>query len=172
MEIAHHLNGLQTECGVDLVLFDGEELVFGNRPVEGEYFLGSQEFARIYAEQRASGRSRKRYSAGIVLDMVGGKNLQLPLDPYSRQNASQVQYEIWSVAKRLGAKSFIDRLGPEVTDDHIALNKAGIHTVDIIDFRYPFWHKADDLPENCSAESLEQVARVVTAWLTVHRSRR
>ena len=48
-----------------------------------------------------------------------------------------------------------------------ALLDAHIPTIDIIDFKYPYWHKADDLPENCSAESLEEVGRVVTTWLTV-----
>jgi glutaminyl-peptide cyclotransferase len=171
MEIAHHLNDLKTDWGVDLVLFDAEELVFGNRPKVGDYFLGSIEFARIYAEQVASKRTQKHYAAGIVLDMVGGKTLQLPLDPYSREHAPKLQREIWSVAGRLEARSFVNRLGPEVTDDHIALNEAGIPTVDIIHFRYPYWHKADDLPENCSAASLEQVGRVVTAWLAVPRTR-
>ena len=90
MEIAHHLNDLKTDWGVDLVLFDAEELVFGNRPVEGQYFLGSIEFARIYSEQVAKKRTQNRYAAGIVLDMVGGKTLQLPLDPYSRDNAFEV----------------------------------------------------------------------------------
>ena len=51
MEIANHLNDLDTHWGVDLVLFDGEELVFGNNPRVGEYFLGSEEFARAYADQ-------------------------------------------------------------------------------------------------------------------------
>ena len=52
-------------------------------------------------------------------------------------------------------------------DDHLALIRAGIPTIDIIDFDYPYWHKADDLPENCSAESLADVGRVVTTWLTL-----
>jgi hypothetical protein len=43
--------------------------------------------------------------------------------------------------------------------------------VDIIDFEYRYWHKADDLPENCSAESLAEVGRVVTAWLALPRDR-
>ena len=41
----------------------------------------------------------------------------------------------------------------------------GIPCIDIIDFDYPYWHTAGDLPEQCSAESLAQVGRVVTAWL-------
>src|SRR5437762_2418321 len=32
MEIAHHLDKLETSWGVDLVLFDGEELVYGDEP--------------------------------------------------------------------------------------------------------------------------------------------
>ena len=51
MEIAHHLNDLKTPWGVDLVLFDGEELVYGQHPdTQGDYFLGSKEFARAYVE--------------------------------------------------------------------------------------------------------------------------
>jgi hypothetical protein len=172
MEIAHHLNDLKTQWGVDLVLFDGEELVFGNRPVQGKYFLGSIEFARAYSEQVRSKRSQARYAAGIVLDMVGGRDLQLPQDPYSLRKAPNLVREVWSVARNIDAKSFVAREGPEVTDDHIALNEARprIPTIDIIDFKYPFWHKADDLPKNCSAESLEQVGRVVIAWLAAPRT--
>ena len=171
MEIAHHLDKLDTQWGVDLVLFDAEEIVYGNRPTIGEYFLGSKEFARIYQEQTQKKTSTKRYAAGIVLDMVGGRNLQLPQDPYSMEHAPKLVNEIWSVAKSLDARAFVNRMGPEVTDDHIPLNEVGgIPTIDIIDFHYPYWHKADDVPENCSAESLEQVGRVVTAWLSVKRT--
>jgi glutaminyl-peptide cyclotransferase len=172
MEMAHHLNTLETQWGVDLVLFDAEELVYGNDPQfkEGEYFLGSKEFARIYKIQTRKKTYTTRYARGIVLDMVGGRNLQLPQDPYSMEHASNVVSEIWSVAKSLDARAFVNWQGQEVTDDHIALNEAGIPTIDIIDFKYPYWHKADDIPENCSAESLEQVGRVVTAWLSVKRT--
>jgi glutaminyl-peptide cyclotransferase len=171
MEIANHLNNLNTQWGVDLVLLDGEELVFGNRPPVGEYFLGSKEFARIYAEQVAGKRTQTRYAAGILFDMIGGKNLRLPQDPYSVEHAPRLVDEVWSVAKTLDAKSFQKRMGREVTDDHIALNEAGIPTIDLIDFEYRFWHTIDDVPENCSAESLEQVGRVVTGWLAVPRNR-
>ena len=38
-------------------------------------------------------------------------------------------------------------------------------TVDIIDFSYKHWHKLTDVPENCSPEGMEQVAKVLTTWL-------
>jgi hypothetical protein len=56
-------------------------------------------------------------------------------------------------------------MGPRVNDDHLALNAAGIPTVDIIDFNYPHWHKLSDTPENCSADGMGQVARVMMSWL-------
>jgi hypothetical protein len=37
--------------------------------------------------------------------------------------------------------------------------------VDIIDFSYPHWHRLTDVPAKCSAASLDQVARVLWAWL-------
>jgi len=171
MELAHHLATLETPWGVDLVLFDGEELVFGNDPRVGEYFLGSLEFGRIYADQVRHKRTNMRYAAGIVLDMVGGRNLQINQEPNSLRLAPEVVDEVWAVARALNARSFRFQEGREVLDDHLALNRAGIRTIDIIDFEYPFWHKADDLPKNCSAESLAEVGRVVASWLALPRRR-
>ena len=58
-----------------------------------------------------------------------------------------------------------NRLGLQVQDDHLALNRAGIPAVDVIDFDYPHWHRLSDTPEQVSGASMEQVARVLTAWL-------
>jgi glutaminyl-peptide cyclotransferase len=46
------------------------------------------------------------------------------------------------------------------------LNEAGIKTIDIIDLNYPdptnrFWHTHNDIPQNCSPESLEAVGTVL-----------
>lgn len=162
MEIAHHLNDLPTPWGVDLVLFDGEELVYGR---DGEYFLGSKEFARAYANAVDARKTRNRYVAGLVLDMVGGRDLQINKEPYSLDFAPRLVDEVWSVARRLKANAFHNRPGRAVLDDHLPLNNAGIPAIDIIDFDYPHWHTSQDLPENCSGASLAEVGRVVTAWL-------
>jgi hypothetical protein len=73
------------------------------------------------------------------------------------------------VARQLGAKTFRNEVGREVMDDHWPLNDARIPTIDLIDFDYPYWHTIDDVPKNCSAESLAEVGRVVTAWLALPR---
>ncbi len=172
MEIANHLGTLKTPWGVDLVLFDGEELVYGKHPqTRGEYFLGSKEFSRAYVDEIESRGRKSRYVAGIVLDMVGGKKLQINQEPNSLNQAPELVRDVWTVARRLRANSFHVRVGREVLDDHLALNDAGIPAIDIIDFEYAYWHKADDLPENCSAESLAEVGRVVTGWLSLTKRR-
>jgi len=172
MEIAHHLNDLNTPWGVDLVIFDGEELVYGHHPdTQGEYFLGSKEFARVYVEDVEARQSRNRYAAGLVLDMVGGSKLQINQEPNSLNLAANLVRDVWAVARQLDAKGFKFRVGREVLDDHLALNNAGIPTIDLIDFDYPYWHKADDLPKNCSADSLAEVGHVVTAWLAQPKRR-
>ncbi len=165
MEMAHHLDKLETPWGVNLVLFDGEELVYGDRPRRGEYFLGSKMFARAYKKQAGRLGNKTKYEAGLVLDMIGGRDVQIKREPYSMRLAGKLVNEVWAVARQVDATSFQHDIGREVLDDHLPLNDVGIPTIDIIDFDYPFWHKADDVPANCSAESLAEVGRVITAWL-------
>ncbi len=163
MEIAHHLQESPTPWGVDLVLFDGEELVYGGgRNQSGEYFLGSKAFAKDYADRKSPAA---HYAAGLVLDMVGDRNLAIDKEQHSVEFANRLVNDVWSIARALKVPQFRDRVGPAVQDDHLPLNDAGIPTIDIIDFDYRYWHTSKDLPEHCSGASLAQVGKVVTAWL-------
>jgi glutaminyl-peptide cyclotransferase len=169
MEIAHHLNSSPTPWGVDLVLFDAEELVYDQ---DGEYFLGSKEFGRRYRAERRSKAQRSRYVAGIVLDMVGDRDLDIRQEAYSLRFNRPLVRDLWTIARALGAGGFRNEAGGAVLDDHLALIDAGIPSVDLIDFNYPAWHTTQDLPERCSGASLAQVGRVVTAWLAKPKPRR
>ncbi|MHC5538117.1 M28 family peptidase [Singulisphaera rosea] len=169
MEIAHHLKDLPTGWGIDLVLFDAEELVYGQ---DGEYFLGSKEFARVYVEDAEGRKNPIHYDAGIVLDLIGGRDARISQEPYSLDFAPRIVQEVWSIARRLKANAFRNRVGRAVLDDHLALNNGGIPAIDLIDFDYPYWHTSRDIPENCSATSLVQVGRVVTAWLAQNPPKR
>jgi Zn-dependent M28 family amino/carboxypeptidase len=164
MELAHHLSNIETPWGIDLVLFDGEELVYER---QGEYFLGSKHFARQYKADRRSGKVSYTYVCGIVVDMVAEKNPVFPRDPYSLQFAGRLTNELWSVARKLGIRNFVNERGPDVLDDHLPLNDAGIPSVDIIDFDYEHWHMASDTPEQCGPEGLVAVGKVLTAWLAL-----
>lgn len=173
MELAHHLPTSPTAWGIDLVLFDGEELVYGGGPDhQGEYFLGSKAFAREYAESLDSGKSSRRYVAGVVVDLIGGANPRFKIEPHSLNFAPAIVRSVWGTAKKLKARTFKDQVGREVLDDHLPLINVGIPAIDVIDFDYPHWHKASDLPENCAPDGLVEVGRVLTAWLAQPPSNR
>jgi Zn-dependent M28 family amino/carboxypeptidase len=171
MEIAHHLKEDATPWGIDILLVDGEELVYDeNGRRFGEFFLGAKEFAKQYTKARRSPRAKSKYVCGILLDMVAGRDQVIRREPNSLRFAGRLVRELWDVAQHVGARSFVEQIGREVLDDHLALSDAGIPTADIIDFEYPHWHLATDTPENCAPESLEEVGRVVTAWLSLPKA--
>ncbi len=161
MEMAHVFKDLPTSVGVDVVLFDGEEYIFNPAPDGDRYFFGSEHFAEAYRKSRP----KYRYIAAVLLDMIGGKDARFPVEQNSLFRAGALVEGLWRVAREQRCGAFEYRQGPDVRDDHLALNKAGIPAVDIIDFSYPHWHKLSDVPANCSGESLSQVARVLLAWL-------
>ena len=168
MELAHQLGDLPSDVGVDIVLFDGEEFVFEQG--RDDYFLGSTYFAEKYKSQPPA----VPYQAGVLLDMVGDRELRIYYEKNSLKYARDVARGIWQTADRLGVRAFVSRPRHTIDDDHIPLNRiAGIPTVDLIDFDYPrpgfgapsYWHTEKDIPENCSGESLAAVVWVVHQWL-------
>ncbi len=163
MELGEHVASMPGDLGVDFVLFDGEEFIFDDdRDI---YFLGSEYFARQYAAKRMD----TRYRSAVLLDMVGDKDLQILEERNSlntRESRALVK-EIWATAARLKVPEFVARLGPELSDDHLPLQRtAKLPAIDIIDFTYPYWHTQQDIPENCSALSLAKVGWVVREWLS------
>jgi hypothetical protein len=161
MELARQFAPLEGDLGVDVVLFDGEEFLFGEN---GEYFLGSTHFAREYA----ASPSKTPYQWGVLLDMVGDAELHLFQEENSVTwaDTKPLVDTIWSTAKRLGVREFVARTGPYVRDDHLPLHDiAGLPVCDIIDFDYPHWHTQQDVPDHCSALSLAKVGWVLQEWL-------
>lgn len=169
MELAHLLPTLANDVGVDMVLFDGEELVFDEN--RDTYFLGSLYFARKYVQDAPA----ERYQAAVLLDMVGDRYLQLYQEKTSLSwNDSRPLVEsLWRVAEKLKIREFIARPRYEVRDDHWMLHDvAQIPACDLIDFDYTvpgtsrsFWHTQADAPEQCSGDSLAKVGWVVWEWL-------
>ena len=166
-EFGRHLSALDGKYGVDMIFFDGEELVYvaGRDPM----FLGSQYFAQQYANRNWD----VEYQFGILVDMVGDKDLQIYYEGNSLRLAGRITKSIWAVAKQLEVKEFIAKQKHIIRDDHLPLNEiARIPTCGIIDFDYPneqtgnqFWHTEQDTPDKCSAESLEKVGKVLLEWL-------
>lgn len=171
MELANHMKVLSQQAqthgmGVDFVFFDGEELVYAQGD---KYFWGSEYFARSYRDRPSP---TFQYVNGILLDMVAGAGASFHLEVNSLRYAPQVTRDFWGLAARLGVKEFVNRRKHEVLDDHLALNQiAQIPTCDIIDFDYPHWHRRNDLPAACSAQTMGKVGRVLVAWISFNASR-
>lgn len=178
MEMARHLEALDAPLGIDFVCFDGEEYILDNRPSDqggDQYFLGSRFFADEYAKQVKAGNSPWAYQEAILLDMVAGKNARFLMEGESMMKAPQMTERIWKIAEEHGAKVFVTQRGLPVLDDHLELQRVGIPAIDIIPvlpdnareglLSYPHWHKLTDIPENCSADTLEQVAKVLAFWM-------
>lgn len=160
MELGHHMSKINPKSGVDFIFFDGEELVYDK---DDKYFLGSEYFATQY---RDNPPKDFRYEKGVLLDMVADRNLNIYIEKNSLKYAPEVTRSIWTTARQLRAKEFINRSKYEIRDDHLPLNQiAKIPTCDIIDFDYPYWHKRNDVPAACSGRSMAIVGRVVLHWL-------
>jgi hypothetical protein len=167
MELGNHMKDLDARVGLDFVFFDGEEYIFDHD--NDHYFFGSEHFADGHKKEKA----RTKYLAAILLDMVAGKDMHFPMEMYSLMAAGPLAESVWGVARELKVKAFDPEPGPSIQDDHLALNRVGIPTIDIIDLgtseqklvNYPHWHKLSDTPENCSGESMAEVARVLSVWV-------
>ncbi len=156
LEVARVLKTNPAPFGVDIILFDGED--FGAPGEPRSYAIGSQYYARHKAPN---------YSPmfGILLDMVGDRDLEIYQEGNSIRYAAGTVDRVWSLAARLGITEFVASPRHEVFDDHIPFLEVGIPMIDLIDFNYPHWHTTQDTPDKCSPASLEKVGKVVLAAL-------
>lgn len=164
LEIARHLKAQPPTVGIDIVLFDGED--YGKESDLSNFLLGSRYFARNLPPGFSP-------MFGILLDMVGDAELEIPKERSSLRFAPDVIEMVWEAARDAGSTVFIDDVGPEVYDDHLPLNQAGIKTINLIDFHYPdashrYWHTLEDTPDKCSPQSLEEVGKTLMQ-LIYHR---
>jgi glutaminyl-peptide cyclotransferase len=148
---------------MELVFFDGEEASVhftefsGLDPVSHVDGLhGSRHYARVL---RDSGRA-KQFRFGVLWDMIGDADLGLTLPADSPPDLLR---GIFESADALNLRGNFHLMNTPILDDHVPLNRAGIPTIDLIDFDFPPWHTAGDTMKTIAPESLEIVGRV-----TVH----
>ena len=161
LELAKIMGENPPPIGVNLVFFDGEDL--GVPGENSTYCQGSRYFAKNLPIPRPD--------EAINLDMVGDKQLVLPIERYSLEYHPKLVRYLWDRARDMGLDAFIGRVDYAIYDDHVPLHEiAGIPAIDLIDFKYPnpyanFWHTMNDIPENCSAESLGQVGDLMVDYI-------
>ncbi len=166
LELARILASDESAPGVDILLCDAED--WGEESNDQSWALG----ARYFAENLPV----KGYmpSAAILLDMVGAHDATFMREYFSQLANPALADEIWSIGKRLGHDDmFVNRMGSAVNDDHVELIKAGIPTIDIIDYRegsgfYDGWHTTSDTMESISKETLGAVGSVLETYILSH----
>lgn len=153
LELARMFRATPPSVGVMMVMFDGED--YGDFERDEGVFLGSRHFAA-----KLKGLGSPAY--GILLDMVGDRDLAIYREANSERLARRVNDLVFGFARELGhGRTFVDRVRFTISDDHLPINDAGVPCIDLIDFDYGPWHTADDTPDKCSAESLQSVGDVV-----------
>ncbi|MCK4547837.1 MAG: M28 family peptidase [Candidatus Eisenbacteria sp.] len=152
LELARLMGETPPPLDVDIVLFDAEDQGgIANLP----WCMGSSVYARALEHPKPD--------YAIVVDMVGDRDLQIYVEANSERFAYSVVQKVWNTAKSLGVSQFIHETKHTMYDDHIPLIDAGVPSIVIIDFDYPYWHTLEDTPDKCSPRSLEAVGKVLTA---------
>ncbi len=141
--------------GVDVVLFDGED--YGKKGDLDNYLIGS----RYYA----GSMSTPRPTAGILLDMVGGKGVVMSKEGYSRTHASEWTAEVFNRALGLELASFMNAEGSPIYDDHVPLLQAGLPMINLFGYNYDKWHTVEDTPEQISRPHLEDLGKLLSSIL-------
>jgi glutaminyl-peptide cyclotransferase len=152
LELARQFKVKRPQVGIIIALWDGED--YG--PDINNMLMGSRYFAKNM------GKLRPTY--GILLDMVGDKDLQIYKEANSVYAAPELVERVWRKAGELGyRKYFPDSVKYTIIDDHVPLIEAGVPFIDLIDFDYPYWHTLQDTVDKCSPDSLRIVGEVVAA---------
>lgn len=149
--------------GVDILFCDAED--WGEESNDESWALGAKYFAQNLPIPGYMP------SAAILLDMVGAPDATFMREYFSQIANPALADEIWTIGKQLGYEGmFVNRMGSAVNDDHLELIKAGIPTIDIIDYRegagfYDGWHTTSDNMSRISKETLGAVGSVLETYL-------
>ena len=154
--VADALKAKPPATGVDLLFVDGED--FGDFTADSnDVLMGS----RYFAAHQPPGYPPL---FAVLFDMVADKDQQFYYEANSQAFAPEVVERVWHTAADLGYdRIFIPGVKHTLIDDHVALQKAGIHAIDVVDFDYPYWHTTEDTIDKVSAASLQVVGDVALA---------
>jgi glutaminyl-peptide cyclotransferase len=170
LEVARQITLKEPGIGIDIILFDGEDY---GQPEDSKfpvmydsYCLGSQ----YWAKNPPTPNYRPYF--GILLDMVGGKNVAFTQEEVSRTFAPVFVNKIWEIGVAAGySENFLFKKTPPIIDDHYYINQvANIPTVDLIHYDetsksgfWQHWHTHEDNMENIDKKSLKAVGQTLLA---------
>lgn len=129
LEIARQLKARPIARDVTILLVDGED--YG--PKVDNMLLGAKYYAAHLPKAKPSW--------GILLDMVGDKDLDIYREPNSEQHAKAVNDRVFAAVNALGylrtpeLPGFVDApYKYPIEDDHMPFNNAGVPMANLIDF--------------------------------------
>jgi glutaminyl-peptide cyclotransferase len=132
---------------IELVFFDGEEASVEYTALDGLH--GSRHYARAWRDWPQDRRPR----SGILLDMVGEKDLRIEMP--ANQSSDRLRRLALRAAADAGHAPHFGLSSQEILDDHVPLGLAGVEMVNFIDLNYRVWHTAQDTDDQLSAASLQ-----------------
>jgi glutaminyl-peptide cyclotransferase len=155
VELARTIKPRQLRPTIVFVLFDGEESPKGTPDNEFERYglRGSKVAAQTYRNAESM----------ILLDFVGDRDLTIPRE----RNSDRA---LWAKLRRAAARTGNGRTFPPVAsgaviDDHTPFLRAGVPSIDLIDFDFACWHRTCDDLSAVSPKSLDASGETVLELL-------
>jgi Zn-dependent M28 family amino/carboxypeptidase len=153
LELARVLAGQPRTDDVYLVWLDGEEAVRTEWAGDDNLY-GSRHLAEKWHKDGIAAKIK-----GLInVDMIGDRHLDIDQET---NGSAALNRLVWTAASELGYAAYFTRNTRATEDDHIPFIKAGIPSIDLIDFDYEPWHTDEDTMDKLSAQSLEIVGTVV-----------
>ena len=156
VELARSFRPRQLEPTIVWILFDGEESPRGtpDSQFEEKGLRGSKVAARRYDDAEAM----------ILLDFIADKRLRIPREANSN-------LDLWNRLRQSASRVGAGRAFPEanqgaISDDHVPFIRAGVPSIDLIDFDFPCWHRTCDDLSAVSERSLDAAGETVRDLLT------
>jgi glutaminyl-peptide cyclotransferase len=151
--------------GVDILLLDGEDQGEDGGDTPDTWCLGAQ----YWAKNKHLPNYKAEY--GILLDMVGAKGARFAMEGVSRYYARDIVNKVWNAGNMLGyGYHFWFYESPEITDDHLYINRAGIKMIDIIEYSGnhqkgyfgDYWHTHNDNMDVIDKNTLKAVGQTLS----------
>ncbi len=165
LEMARILKEKKPPVPVLILLDDGED--YGDFRANGGEGEGVELGSRYFAKHPDNTTLYGRPIFGVLLDIIGAKHMIIPREIFSHQYAPGTNEKVFGIAHELGFDNvFRFNELQQVGDDHIALNKGGIPTIDLIHplpfapyqtTGYTYWHTMEDTADKCAGTSLKVV---------------
>jgi hypothetical protein len=142
---------------IRFIAFDGEEATDDN-DFYGTGLRGSKPYAR---------RNASKIRELVLMDFIADKDLSIPREESSDE---KMWAALRKAAQKVGAgDAFPDEVQGTVLDDHTPFVRAGVPSIDLIDFSFDCWHETCDDMSAVSKASLDKSGETVLEFLRTRR---